>query len=69
MHYFVIAFYVVILIPVRLWNRRRQLFSFRGRVGRQTYWLALGMHFLLALIYGGLLSGVVEAARGCPERC
>ena len=50
--------FAFILIP--LWNARERLFSFKGRIGRKTYSGALGMHFLLALFYGSLLSGFVE---------
>jgi hypothetical protein len=36
-HFFFLLW--LLIFPIRLWNARRVLFSFKGRIGRRTYWL------------------------------
>jgi uncharacterized membrane protein YhaH (DUF805 family) len=60
----------LILLPRTVWRSRRLLFTFNGRVARKVYWSVLGLHVMWALIVGGVLVGIVEAAtrdRGASE--
>jgi uncharacterized membrane protein YhaH (DUF805 family) len=70
MPFFLLASYIFILLPMRIWEARSVLFSFNGRIDRKRYWIALGLQATFALIYGGVLSGIVEAGtleRGASE--
>src|ERR1700730_9544715 len=62
---------LLIIIPSAVWKSRSVLFSFNGRVSRKVYWSALVfVHLGLALIFSGIVVGLVEAAtldRGASE--
>jgi uncharacterized membrane protein YhaH (DUF805 family) len=62
---------LLIVIPSAVWKSRSVLFSFNGRVSRKVYWSALVfVHLGLALIFSGIVVGLVEAAtldRGASE--